>query len=66
MVFTIIGTGLQIPAPYEFRVKTATEAQLKLRPTRELCGHSVIRDATGRELSEVVLGALVREEGKAE
>ncbi len=65
MSYSIIGTGPQIPAPFEFRVKTATEAQLKLRTTRELCGHALVRDAVGREIGEEELGLLVRQEGKA-
>jgi hypothetical protein len=64
--YMIIGTGPSVPVLFEVKVKTAAEAQLKLRPARELCGHAVIRDGVGREISEVELGVLVRQEREAE
>jgi hypothetical protein len=60
--YTIIATGPKVPVPFEVRVNTATEAQLKLRPARELCGRAVVRDGAGHEISEAELGLLVLQE----
>jgi hypothetical protein len=49
--YTVIGTGPQFPTPVEHNASTASEALTRHGALERLCGHAVIQDASGREVS---------------